>query len=85
MIAPEDGGAKIGSREIERRLVGSMRNCIKLSSKLVPRSKTLKKGMFLKIFEIVKKKCGWVGGVKLNADYRIRKLLTRPAQKKRRK
>ena len=54
MIAPEDDGAKVGSHEIERRLLGSMRNCITKSSSLVPRSKTLKKGLFLKIFKIVK-------------------------------
>ena len=54
IIAPEDDGAKVGSHEIERRLLGSMRNCITKSSSLVPRSKTLKKGLFLKIFKIVK-------------------------------
>ena len=42
------------SREIERRLMRSMRNCKKKVSRMVPRPKTLKKGMFLMIFKIVK-------------------------------
>ena len=52
-----------GWGQIERRLVHSMRNCVKQISSLVTRSETLKNGMFLKIFEIVKNRIfdHWLG------------------------
>ena len=51
IIAPEDDGAKVGSHEIERRLVGSMRNCITKISSLFPRSKTRKKRLAFEDFQ----------------------------------
>ena len=54
IIAPEDDGAKVRSREIGRRLSHSMRNCITKISSPLTRSKTIKNSLFLKIFKIVK-------------------------------